>query len=59
VPLHGVPANSRHDVVVGTVVLTGAHMDAVKPIVGHRVVRDVDLEGVLVRPPKASYDVDA
>ena len=59
VPLHGVPANPRHYAVVGAVVLTDNHADAVKPIVGHRVVLDVDLEGVLVRPAKAPHDVDA
>ena len=59
VPLQGVPANLCHDVVVGAVILTGEHADAVKPIVRHRIVLDADIEGVLVCPTKATHDVNA
>lgn len=57
--LHGVAANQCFDMVVGAIIESADHLDASKPIVGHRIVLDVDIESVLVCPTKAPLDVNA
>src|SRR5207247_731122 len=59
VPLHGVPLHLRHDVVVGTVILTSHHADAGSPVVRHRVVPDADLHGVPVCPTESTLYFNA
>src|SRR5262245_31562970 len=45
--------------VVGAILDPAEYLDAGNPIVRHRVVLDVDLEGILVCPAEAPLDEDA
>ena len=58
VPLHRVPPNPRHHVIVGAVIPTGEHVDTFKAIVGYEVVLEVDVEGVVIRPISAPCNTD-